>query len=271
MLALEGIRPGAVVGGLGDTERLCADADAAAVERRHRNREALALLMQEPVSPHPRILDDDVGGHGRVEAELLLDPRRAHVLRVEDERGDAFGAGGVGVGSGEEEERARVMAVRDPLLRARDPPAVSVRSRRGPQRAGVGARLGLGQREGAEHLAARERRHESRALLVGPEAEDRERHRARVDGDGDSHPGIGAGQLLENEDVRQEVGAGAAVLLRDAGSHQAELGELAEELLRKAVLAIPFGRVGLDLCRGELTRERLDLPLVAGQLEVHYV
>ena len=55
-----------------------------------------------------------------------------------------------------------------------------------------------------------------------------------------------------------------------ADAHQPELGELAEELLREAVLAVPLGRVRLDLGLRELARERLDLPLLGGELEVHY-
>src|SRR5207253_2292563 len=120
-----------------------------------------------------------------------------------------------------------------------------------------------------EHLASRERRDEARALLVGAEAEDRERDRARVDADGDADARIGARELLEHEDVREEVRARAAVLLLDAGAHQPELRQLVEDLLREVVLAVPFGGVRLDLGRRELARERLDLSLVGAQLEVH--
>ena len=118
-----------------------------------------------------------------------------------------------------------------------------------PQRARVGARLGLGQRERADQLAARERRHEAGALLVGAEGEDRERDGARVHGHRHPDAGVGARELLEHEDVREEVGARPAVLLGDADAHQPELGELAEELFREVVLAVPLGRVRLDLGR----------------------
>ena len=82
--------------------------------------------------------------------------------------------------------------------------------------------------------------------------------------------GVAPRELLEDEDVGEEVRAGAAVLLGHADAHQPELGELAEDLLREAVLAVPLGRVRLDLGRGELARERLDLPLLGAELEVHY-
>ena len=167
------------------------------------------------------------------------------------------------------QEGAGVAAVRDPLLDAGDRPAVAVRVGPRAQRARVGAGLGLGQREGADLLAARERGHEALALLLGAEREDRQRAGARVHCDRDSDAGVRARELLEDEDVREEVGAGAAELFRHADAHQPELGELPVQLRREAVLPIPGGRVRLDLGLREVSRERLDLPLVSRQLEVH--
>ena len=88
--------------------------------------------------------------------------------------------------------------------------------------------------------------------------------------DGHPHAGVSARELLEHEDVGQEVSAGAAVLVRHADAHEPKLGELAEDFLREAVLAIPLGGVRLDLGRGELARQRLDLSLLGAELEVHY-
>ena len=48
-----------------------------------------------------------------------------------------------------------------------------------------------------------------------------------------------------------------------------ELGELREEVAREVVVAIPGGRVGLDLRLGDLACERLDLALVGAEREVH--
>ena len=125
------------------------------------------------------------------------------------------------------------------------------------------------ERECAELLAACERRDEARALLLGPEREDRQRRRTRVHGDRHAHAGVGPRELLEHEDVREEVRACAAVLLGHAHAHQPELGELREELVREPVLAIPLRRVRRDLRVRELARERLDLALLGGELEVH--
>ena len=259
-----------VVRGLRDAERLRGDADAAAVERRHRDGEALVLLVQEAVALDVRALDDDVVRRRRVEAELLLVARHANVVGVEDERGDTARSGGRFVRAREEQERARrsapfVIHCFAPVIVQPSPLGCCARS----QRACVGAGFGLGQRERADQLAARERRHEARLLLVGAEREDRQRRGARVDGDGDADTGVRARQLLEHEDVREEVRARAAVLLGHAHAHEPELGELREHVARETVLAIPFRRVRLDPLAGEVAGERLDLPLLRAQLEIH--
>ncbi len=145
-------------------------------------------------------------------------------------------------------------------------PSASARVRRAPASEPAS---GLRQRERAEVLAPRERRHEARPLLVRPEAQQGQRHGARVHRDGDADARIATRELLEDEDVGEEVGAGAAVLLRQADAHQPELGELAEEVAREVMLAIPLGRVRLDLRPDEVARERLDLLLLGGELEVH--
>src|SRR5438128_1711511 len=47
------------------------------------------------------------------------------------------------------------------------------------------------------------------------------------------------------------------------------IGQLVEDAGREAVLAVPLGRVRLDLGGGEVPRERLDLALLGRELEVH--
>jgi len=225
--------------------------------------------VQQPVGADDRTVDLEVARHRRVQAELLLVSRDADLVGVEDERTHAAGAGRLEVGAREDEEGAGVAAVRDPLFRAGDPPALAVGLCTGAKRPRVRAGLRLGQGEGAEMLAARERRDEARALLVRAEREQREGDCACVHRDGDADAGIRAGQLFEREDVRDEVGAGPAVLLGDARAHEPELCELREDLAREGVVAVPFGGVRLDLLSREVARERLDLLLVGGRLEIH--
>ena len=134
---------------------------------------------------------------------------------------------------------------------------------------GVRAGLGLGQREGPDRLAARERRHKPAALLVGAEGEDRQRHRARVHGNRHPHARVRARELLEHEHVREEVRARSALLLGNADAEQTKGAELPQQLARKAVRAIPRSSVRRDLGLGELPRQRLDLALVAREAELH--
>src|SRR5581483_8342240 len=107
------------------------------------------------------------------------------------------------------------------------------------------------------------------ALLLRAEGEDRQRGSARVHGDGDADASVGPRQLLEPEDVGEEVGPGATVLLGHTGAHQPELAQLREQVAREAVLAVPRSRVGRDLRLGDLPRHDLDLPLLGAESEVH--
>ena len=74
-------------------------------------------------------VETEVGGRRRVEPELLLLPGHLDVIGVEQERRYAARALGRGIRPGEDEERRRVAAVRAPLLRSVDPPAVAVARR----------------------------------------------------------------------------------------------------------------------------------------------
>ena len=102
LLALLRVRARDVERGLRDAERLRGDPDAPAVERRHRDAEAATLLVQQPIALDVRVLDREIRGRRRVEPELLLLARHAHVRCVEDEAGDASRACGARVRAGEE-------------------------------------------------------------------------------------------------------------------------------------------------------------------------
>jgi hypothetical protein len=52
-------------------------------------------------------------------------------------------------------------------------------------------------------------------------------------------------------------------------SAPAQLGQLGEEVAREMMLAVPGGCVRLDLGLGDLTCQRLDLPLICAEREVH--
>ena len=88
-------------------------------------------------------------------------------------------------------------------------------------------------------------------------------------GDGDRDGRVDARELLDRDRVRNRVASGASVLLRNRKAHEAELGELADELVREATDQV-------ELCsdrRDALPRERpdrvADQLLLGSEVEVH--
>ena len=65
-------------------------------------------------------------------------------------------------------------------------------------------------------------------------------------GDRERHRAVARAELLHHQRDRQEIELGAAVLVRDGESGQAERGELRQELERKLALLVPCIRVRDD-------------------------
>ena len=89
-----------------------------------------------------------------------------------------------------------------------------------------------------------------------------------VSRDRDRNRRIDARQLLDRDRIRQRVGAGATVLLRNRHSHQSELRELGHKLVRKLRFAVEFLRNGRDTLRRELAHGRPDELVLGAELEV---
>ena len=157
----------------------------------------------------------------------------------------------------EDEDRGRVGAVGDPLLGAGDATVGEARGHRGGIRAGAGLR----QRERADLLAGRQRRHVGRAVL-----EQRQRARARVHRHRHADTRVTARQLLQDQHVGEEVRARPAVLLGDADAHEPQVAEGGEDVGGKRVVPVPLGGVRHDLLVREPPRQRADLLLLGGQL-----
>ena len=76
---------GRLVGALGDADTLGGDADAPAVEERHGDLEAFALLPQQAIGGELGVLVDKLGGFGGADAHLVLE-------LADGEAGGVFGA-----------------------------------------------------------------------------------------------------------------------------------------------------------------------------------
>src|SRR5690606_3909996 len=105
--------------GAGDADRLRRDPDAAAVERRHRHHEALALAADASRLRHEAALEGHAARHGGVLPELLLGAPERHAVGtlLDEERAHAASAGRR-VGLGHDDVELRLAARSDPGLRA---------------------------------------------------------------------------------------------------------------------------------------------------------
>ena len=140
----------------------------------------------------------------------------------------------------------------------------------GLQAADVGARVVLGQAEGAEVTVAQDGGHEALALLLGGV---REVQAAAVegggDGEGNGQGSVHLGDLLDGESVFHIAEALAAELLGIGQADEAHLGHLLIE--GDVVLAglVALEDLGGDLLLGEITGHLLDRKLLFVQFKIH--
>ena len=197
----------------------------------------LAARAEQALLRHPAVREGQrarvrrVPAHLAVRLALLVAGRAVRDDQVGDlvvarPRRDADDAGDVGARVGDE------------LLGAVDHPVAVVAARAGADVAGVGARLGLGQPEGAELAPRGQVRHPLLLLLLGPEQVDRLRAQRGVRAHRDRHRGVHARELLDRDRVGERVAPRAAVLLRERDAHQPQPAELLHDLVREALLVI---------------------------------
>ena len=136
-------------------------------------------------------------------------------------------------------------------------------------RGDVGARGRLGQPEAGELLAARLGREPLLLLLLGPVAQERERVEPDVDGDQRAERGLAALDLLADERLGDEVEAGAAVLLRNDDSEQAQLRHPLDHAQVEVVVDVVLDRVRQHALVHEGANGVLGEALLVCQLEVH--
>src|SRR5450759_3339003 len=165
-------------------DRARAERRASRIQRLEGDLEAVTLLADEVRGGDAAVLEDDLAGRGRAEAELLLlgpareAGQRAVLLRDDREAGDFLVAvllGGVPGDPGEHREEPGEGAIRDPLFRA----VQNVLVRRGVvdggrlQGACVRAGFRFGEAERRYQLSAREVGQPFLLLFVVSEQEER--------------------------------------------------------------------------------------------------
>ena len=143
-----------VEAGLHQAERACRQHRALVVEAGHQHVDAVADDAEHVLGRHLAILKHDFAGVGAAHAELveLLAGRETRKRLLDDEGGDAAGAGGA-VGLGIDHERVGDRPVGDPHLRAVENVAVALLVGAGAHRHHVGAGARLRHRQRADMLA----------------------------------------------------------------------------------------------------------------------
>ena len=129
------------------------------------------------------------------------------------------------------------------------------------QRRCVGARLRLGQAEGAE-LAPGGQRTQPAFLLFVVAPGEQDRADERVDGDDGGGRSVAGGDLFEHHRQRAVIEPGAAPSLGNHDAVAAERSEAGERLRGEGRFAIPARGVGRDLAAHELAHGVADHLLV---------
>ena len=174
-------------------------------------------------------------------AELVLHTRYLVTRRVgwHDERSDATLAG-LRVGDGEDDDHTGVLPGRNELLAAVEYVVVAIQARTGLQAAGVGTRLGFGQREGPDHRTAGQRCEELLLLLLGAKFEyGHATHRVVHAHDGRAGT-IACGDLFQGQGICHVPRIAAAVLLRHQHAEQAQGSHLVNGFAREAMRLVPL-------------------------------
>jgi hypothetical protein len=161
-------------------------------------------------------------------------------------KADALLARGL-VGDGHHDGHVAVLAAGDELLDPVEHVVVAVAHGGGAQAAGLGAHVRLGQAEGAQHVAARQRLEEAPLLVVVAEGHEDGAHRAVVDADDGAGGAVAGGDLLQDDRQRQVVQPGAAPLRGHGHAVAAQLGQALQGGLRELVALVPGGGVRGDL------------------------
>ncbi len=203
------------------------------------------------------------------ELVLALAERDAGAIGLDEERRRAPGAPGR-VGHRDDGVDLRLAAVGDPLLGAVEDVLVAVLPSPRPHREGVGARLGLGEAEGGDPLAARHPRQDEPLDLVASAQE----HRERSEGDRPvrrRHAEASPRQLLGDQAEVHHPAAQPLVLLGDEDRGQTGLRDRAQDVPREQLVVIELRPGRDDFLVGDLAGELDDLLLRVAELMLHHL
>ena len=155
--------------------------------------------------------------------------------------------GDVGIGDGEDQRHVGGAARGDELLHPVQHPAVAAPLGPGLEVRGIGAGVRLGEAEGAQHLAARQRFQPLLLLLRRAVGQQRRAVGRVVDAHHRREPAVGRRDLLQRQHVGDHVGAGAAPFGRHAHAHEAQPAHLGQQRARDLARRLPGADMGQHL------------------------
>ncbi len=94
----------------------------------------------------------------------------------------------------------------------------------------------------------------------------RERHVRRAS---ESDRRVVSRQSLDDQHLRERVGAATAKFFRECDAEKTKLPELLDNMARKSFFLIPLGRMRLDFPLGEIGERLADAPLLFGKIKIH--
>ena len=191
---------------------------------------------------------------------------------LHDEGGQAALTSGL-VGHGDDDEHIGVTGVGDEDLGAVQDVvlALLVQHGHGLDAAGVGARAGLGQAEGAQPLAGAQLGQILLLLSLGAEVIDGVGAQAGMSGEDDAGGAADLAHLLNSHDIAEVGSALAAVLLGEINAHHAQLGHLLDGLGGETLFLVHFLSQRLDLVLSEAAIHLLDEEFFFRQIKIHVI
>ena len=237
LLAVEHVLARGAIAGFGGAEGAPGDAEAGRVEAGEGAFQS-ANARHQLFFRHEDLVHHDLAGDRCAQADLAVDRRRAEALGsfLEDEPANL-----VVVGLGPDDEDVGNRRIGDPHLAAAEPIAAVHRAGAGGHRAGIGAVVRFRQPEAADPFAGRQLGQVFLLLRFGAELVDRHHHQRGLDAHHRPVAGVHRLDLARDQAVADVVEAGAAILLRDGRTEQAEFAHLVEDasigvLVAKCVL-----------------------------------
>ena len=190
--------------------------------------------------------------------------------RLHDEGGESPLAPGA-VSHGDDDEHVGIARVGDEDLGSVENIVFAplIQDGHGLDAAGVGARAGLRQAEGAQPLPGAEPGKVFPLLGLGAEVVDGVDAEAGMGGEDDAGGAADLAQLLHRHDIAQVGSALAAVLLGNIHAHHAKLRHFPDGLLREPLLLVHVAGDGLYLILGKGLKHLLQQQFLFRQIEIH--